>query len=155
MYGFPSVFKTRFFPIGNAKPGILSREVPHAYFMTGLLWEINKNTKLQPQLLLKYAQNTPLDIDLNLNFILMNKLNLGVSYRFGGSSVEGNGESINLLFGIQASEQLLLGFSYDITLTELKDYSSGSIEAMIRYSFGPRKTEDQEVEGDYLNPRFF
>ena len=79
----------------------------------------------------------------------MNKLNLGVSYRFGGSSIEGNGESINLLFGIQASEQLLLGFSYDITLSELRDYSSGSIEAVVRYCLGSGDPTD------VINPRFF
>ena len=133
----------------NSLSGVLSKEVPHLYFMTGLLWEINKSTKLQPQVLVKYAQNTPLDADLNLNLILMNKLNLGLSYRFGGSSVKGNGESFNLLFGIQASDQLLLGFSYDITLTELKDYSSGSIEAVVRYCLGSDKAKD------VINPRFF
>jgi type IX secretion system PorP/SprF family membrane protein len=133
----------------NSLSGILSKEVPHVYFMTGLLWEINKNTKLQPQILLKYAQNTPLDADLNLNIILIEKLTLGLTYRIGGSSMTGGGESIDLLFAIQATEQLLLGFSYDITLSELKDYSSGSIEAVVRYCLVSSKGKD------VVNPRFF
>ena len=133
----------------NSFSGVLGKEVPHVYFLTGLLWEINKNAKLQPQVLLKYAQNTPLDADLNLSLTLVEKITLGITYRVGGSSVSGFGESIDLLFAIQAAEQLLLGFSYDITLSELKDYSSGSVEAVIRYCLISSKGKD------VVNPRFF
>lgn len=97
----------------------------------------------------KYAQNTPFDADINLNLILIDKITLGLNYRIGGSSVTGGGESIDLLFAIQATEQLLIGFSYDITLSELKDHSSGSIEAVIRYCLANSKGTD------VVNPRFF
>ena len=133
----------------NSLSGSLGKEVPHIYFMTGLLWEISKNAKLQPQVLLKYAQNTPFDVDINLNLIMIEKLTLGLSYRIGGSSVSGGGESVDLLFAIQATEQLLFGFSYDITLSELKDYSSGSIEAVVRLCLSNSKGSD------VVNPRFF
>jgi type IX secretion system PorP/SprF family membrane protein len=131
----------------NSLSEVLGKEVPHVYFMTGLLWQLNKNAKLQPQILMKYAQNTPFAMDLNLNLILIEKLTLGLTYRVGGSSAKGSGESLDVLFAIQASRQLLLGFSYDITLSEIKDHSNGSIEAVIRYCLAGK--------GDVVNPRFF
>jgi type IX secretion system PorP/SprF family membrane protein len=132
----------------NTFSGVLGKEVPHIYFMTGLLLGANKNLKFQPQVLLKYAPNTPFAADLNLNVIMIEKLTLGLTYRLGGSSLTGSGESIDLLVAFQATEQLLFGFSYDVTLSEIKDYNSGSIEAVIRYCL-PSKGKD------VVNPRFF
>ncbi len=133
----------------NSFSGVLGKEVPHIYFMTGLLWKVGKNAKLQPQVLLKYAQNTPFAADINLNTILIDKLTLGLTYRTGGSAPNGGGESIDFLFAFQATEQLLLGFSYDVTLSEVKDYSSGSIEGVIRYCLKSAQSKD------VINPRFF
>ena len=133
----------------NSLSGILGREVPHVYFMTGLLWDIGENAKLQPQVLFKYAKNTPLGVDINLSLILIEKLTLGLTYRKGGSTLKDAGDSIDFLFAIQASKSLLLGFSYDITLSGLKEYSNGSIEAVIRYCLVNTKKRD------VVNPRFF
>ncbi len=133
----------------NNLSGALGKEVPHVYFMIGLIWEFSKNAKLQPQVLLKYAQNTPFSADINLNLILLEKLTLGFTYRTGASSFKNAGESIDLLFAIQATNQLLLGFSYDITLSEIKDYNNGSIEAVIRYCL------IGSGRNDTVNPRFF
>lgn len=136
-------------------PTIISNSIRHFYLMGGYLFDINETTQLQPQALIKYAENTPLDVDLNLSAIFMDKYMIGATYRVGGSSRGIPAESIDILFSTQINEHFLFGLSYDVTVSELRDYSGGSIEAMVRYSFGPRKTEDQEVEGDYLNPRFF
>jgi hypothetical protein len=46
----------------------------------------------------------------------------------------------------------MLGISYDITLSAIKDYSNGSIEASVRYCFGKG---DATGEKEYVNPRFF
>lgn len=133
----------------NSLSGELGKEVSHIYFMTGLLWTLGKNAKLQPQILMKYTQNTPFDADINLNLILIDKLTLGMTYRLGGDSVNGIGESVDLLFAIQATEQLLLGFSYDVTLSGIREYNNGSVEAVIRYCLAGSKTTD------VVNPRFF
>ncbi len=133
----------------NNLSGVLGREVPHLYLMTGILWQINQTTKLQPQLLLKYVDNTPFDIDVNVNAIFMDRYTVGVTYRAGGSSEVGFGESIDFLVAAQLNKQFLLGFSYDITLSEIKDYNSGSIEAVVRYCLDA--AEGEEI----INPRFF
>jgi type IX secretion system PorP/SprF family membrane protein len=128
---------------------IISKEVHHAYLMTGLLVNVNDKIKLQPQILVKYAQNSPLDFDLNLMGIFMEKFNAGLTYRAGGSKETGIGESLDVLVGAQLTRNLMFGLSYDITLSEVKNYSNGSIEAILRYCLG--KSEGKE----YINPRFF
>lgn len=134
---------------------IISESVRHFYLMGGYVFDVNDKVQLQPQALVKYAENTPLDLDLNLSAIFLNKYMLGATYRIGGSSVGLPAESIDILFSTQINEHLLFGIAYDVTVSEIRDYSSGSIEAMVRYCFRRQKSEEEEVEGDYLNPRFF
>lgn len=134
---------------------VISESLRHFYLMGGYLFDVKENVQLQPQMLIKYAQNSPLDVDLNVNVIFMNKYMVGATYRVGGSSRGLPAESIDILFSTQVNEHFLFGIAYDVTVSELRDYSSGSIEAMVRYSFGPKNTTEKEVEGDYLNPRFF
>jgi len=134
---------------------IISESIRHFYLMGGYVFEVNDKVQIQPQALVKYVENSPLDIDVNVNAIFMNKYMVGASYRVGGSTRGLPAESIDILFSTQINQNLLFGIAYDVTVSELRDYSSGSIEAMVRYCFKRKKSNNEEVEGDYLNPRFF
>jgi type IX secretion system PorP/SprF family membrane protein len=129
---------------------IISREVQHLYLMGGVAIPLNENLALKPQALLKYATGAPLDFDANLSLVIQNKYVAGLTYRFGGNQVDGTGESLDLLLAAQLTENIMFGVSYDITLSDVKEYSNGSIEASVRYCIG-------KAEGDkeYVNPRFF
>lgn len=134
---------------------IISQSIRHIYLMGGYVFDLNEKVQIQPQALFKYASNTPLDVDINANLIFMNKYSFGATYRVGGSTQGVPAESIDLLFSAQVNKNFLFGISYDVTVSEIRDYSSGSIEAMVRYCFKSTSKKEQEVEGDYLNPRFF
>lgn len=134
---------------------IISQSIRHFYLMGGYVFDVNEKVQIQPQALVKYAENTPLDVDLNVNAIFMNKYMVGASYRVGGSTRGVPAESIDILFSMQINKNVLFGIAYDVTVSEIRDYSSGSIEAMVRYCFKRKKSNEAEVEGDYLNPRFF
>jgi len=128
---------------------VISREVQHVYLMGGLILNLNERIKLQPQALVKYVNNAPFDLDGNLSVIFDDKFIFGVTYRLGGNKNSGVGESIDVLASAQVSKNILFGVSYDITLSELNNYSHGSIELGLHYFFG--KSEGDE----YVNPRFF
>ncbi|MEZ4986342.1 MAG: type IX secretion system membrane protein PorP/SprF [Saprospiraceae bacterium] len=128
----------------------ISKEVPHYYLMGGILLDIGEKIKMQPQAILKYVEATPFEGDINLNFIFSETVYTGVSYRIGGSSISGIGESGSVLMGMQLSDMLLFALAYDFTLSELKDHTSGSMEALVRYSIGGRSKESE-----VMSPRFF
>ena len=128
---------------------VISREVNHFYLMGGIIFDLSDKVQLQPQALVKYVPNAPVDADANLNLIILNKYIFGVTYRLGGNKESSAGESLDILLAAQLTKHILFSMSYDLTLSELKDYNSGSIEASLHYCFG--KSEGEE----YVNPRFF
>ncbi|MFK8007845.1 MAG: type IX secretion system membrane protein PorP/SprF [Saprospiraceae bacterium] len=133
----------------NETGTILSEEKLHGYIMTGYLFDINENVSFKPQALLKFATNSPFDADVNASFIFNKKYIAGLTYRLGGSSNTAAGESLDIMVGAQISNHIFFGLSYDVTLSEIKDYSNGSIEGVVRYCIG--KSEGEDI----VNPRFF
>lgn len=127
----------------------ISREVNHFYFMGGVTFNLGEKVKLQPQTLVKYVANSPVDADVNANLIMNNRYIFGLTYRLGGNKENSTGESLDILLAAQLTENLLFSMSYDFTLSDLREYNSGSIEASIHYCFGKSTGEE------YTNPRFF
>lgn len=120
-----------------------AQEARHYYIMAGSSFDINPTLKVQPNVLFKYVQNAPVDLDLNLTMVYDKRIHAGLSYRAGGDS---GAESIDLLVGYQL-EQLMLMLSYDIGMSSLGRESSGSIEFGARYDLikkdaKPEKPED-------------
>ena len=119
----------------------------HIFGMAGVLFDATEDIKIKPALMVKYVNNAPLDVDLNLTAILKNDLWIGLSYRFGGSEVKGIGESISAYVQYQLTNTLRIGMAYDFTLSELQSQNSGTYEFFVTYDL--RKT------GRISNPRFF
>ncbi|MEM1214385.1 MAG: type IX secretion system membrane protein PorP/SprF [Bacteroidota bacterium] len=128
----------------------IAREVPHYYLMGGVLVAIGEKVQMQPQALLKYVEGAPFEADFNLNFIFSETVYTGLSYRLGGNSSGGFGESGSLLMGMHFNDHILFALGYDFTLSDLRSFNSGSIEAILRYSIGGRS-----LQAEILSPRFF
>lgn len=162
-FGVGVYFQNEKFYLGASVPRLLSNNIDfneetisfseetiHGYLMAGYIFEINGNVAFKPQILLKYAEVAPFDADINASFIFSDLFTAGVTYRIGGRLERSRGESIDILLGTQLNENLLFGISYDITLTEIKEYASGTIEGVVRYCLG------KSTGGVSLaNPRFF
>ena len=129
---------------------VISRQLQHVYFMTGYAFELNDHLAAQPQLLLRYVDGAPLDADLNLSVLFSEILVLGLTYRLGGAKSSAYGESFDALVAVYPTENLMFGVSYDFTLTDIRNHSSGSIEAAVQYCIGGKSSGEE-----YINPRFF
>jgi type IX secretion system PorP/SprF family membrane protein len=162
-FGFGVYYNTENFYFGFSAPrllansidlsddgGTLTKEVSHFYGMTGFIIPLGDNVKMQPHILLKYVQGAPFDTDVNTNITFMDKFTVGASYRVGGSKTSPIGESVSFLTAAQVSKNILFGLAYDYTLTELRNYNSGSVEAFIHYIIG-----GDDAGAIYENPRFF
>lgn len=141
--------------IGFSVPNILTREIgrdgnaalekPHFYGMAGAIIPVPESQfSIYPNVLFKYVENAPFSLDINLSAIYNNIFTFGASYRYG----EENGDSIDFLARYQVSPQFGLGLAYDLPISEIKNYNSGSIELMLSYNLGKKNP-------DMTNPRFF
>ncbi len=120
-------------------------EQAHFYGIFGANVAVNDNIKIKPSILLKYTKNAPFDFDANMMMTFRDELSAGLSYRLGGN---GAGESASLLLHYQITSQFGLGAAYDFTLSQLRNYNSGTFEVMATFDI---RKEREDVE----NPRYY
>lgn len=117
----------------------------HYYAMSGFALPVSDRVVMRNNVLVKYVQHAPVDVDINLGFEFNRRFMAGMSYRVGG---DGTGDSVDFLLFTYLTRQLGLGLAYDYTLSEIRNSTSGSVEALLRF--------DMIRSGDNLsNPRFF
>ncbi|WP_047545024.1 type IX secretion system membrane protein PorP/SprF [Psychroserpens sp. Hel_I_66] len=117
----------------------IAKERMSYYLIAGYVFNLGEKTKLKPAALVKAVSGAPIIADVSANFLFNDKLTLGVAYRWD--------DSVSGLAGIQVTDGLFIGYSYDATTTNLNNYNSGSHEIMLRF-------ELQKI-GRILSPRFF
>lgn len=98
-----------------------------SYFIGGYLYKFNPQLKFKPTFLVKYTNGAPVSVDLTGNFLINEKLWLGVAYRVT--------ESLGGLVSLQANDFLKFGYAYEFNTTALNPYTSGSHEIFISYEF--------------------
>ena len=116
----------------------------HYYFMAGYDAELSPDIILKPSVFAK-SEGTSTQIDLNANVLLQNKFWLGFSYRFVQQ------DALVAMAGLEITPNLKVGYSYDMTMTDIKTYSSGTHEIMLNYCFRVKPSVDRQF---HKNVRF-
>ncbi|MFN0032857.1 MAG: PorP/SprF family type IX secretion system membrane protein [Flavobacteriales bacterium] len=110
----------------------------HFYLMGGYEYGINSSLTLRPNALLKTDFNATA-IDINADVLWNNMLWGGLAFRPGDAIAPYVGFQTNFAptnLGPKSDlceHGLKIGYSYDVTTSELKDYSAGSHEIFIAY----------------------
>jgi type IX secretion system PorP/SprF family membrane protein len=125
--------------IYNGKSRLFHDTGNYNYLVTGGFVAGSRNVKIKPSFLLKYSEESPVQIDANLSLILADLIWIGASYRIENTFVA--------LFKLQVNEQLRLGYTYDYSLGPLGNYNRGSHEIVLIYDFRYRLNA--------VNPRYF
>jgi type IX secretion system PorP/SprF family membrane protein len=112
----------------------------HYFINGGYLFTLDRTVKLQPGFLIKHIQGYQWQYDLNANFIFMDALFLGASYR--------SNSTLGLLVQMQVTDQLRFGYSYDTPIGQNTPIASPSHELMLSYLFTFKKRR-------VINPRYF
>ncbi|MBC6997566.1 type IX secretion system membrane protein PorP/SprF [Cytophaga sp. FL35] len=112
----------------------------HINLIAGYVFDLNESLKFKPSLFAKQVFGAPISVDISGNFLLYEKLNLGVNYRWD--------DSVAAIFGLQISPQFNLGYAYDYTTSGLNNYNSGTHEIFLRYQWISRLNR-------LKSPRFF
>jgi type IX secretion system PorP/SprF family membrane protein len=149
-------YSEKFF-IGFSVPEILSnslstkgeawqRSVDSAHQYTnlfasaGYVFDLGKKVKFAPSILVKYVPKyAPISMEFNANFIFIDRLWLGVSYRLS--------DSYGFMAAINITRQLRVGYAYDLTVSPISHFTTGSHEVMAGYDFDFRKKS-------IVNPRY-
>jgi type IX secretion system PorP/SprF family membrane protein len=97
----------------------------HYMLTAGYLFNINKNIKIKPTLLVDYNKFF-LDYQMCIHFILFDDLIwIGGLYK--------SSHDISALLEVQIGTKIKIGYAYDYSTSEIAKYSNGSHEIMIRY----------------------
>ena len=119
--------------------GDLAEERLHFFGIFGYVFDLSENIKFKPATLVKVVNGAPLSIDVSGNFLFNEKFTAGLAWRWD--------DSISALIGLQATENLNIGFAYDLTTSNYSNYNSGTYELMIRWDIA----RDRIMK----SPRFF
>jgi len=125
---------------GNQQNDLDLALVNHYFLSSGYLFDLNPDLKFQLYTLLKFVDGAPVEGDLNGILWFSDSIAFGLSYR----SIS----SVGSLIQIKINKQLFLGYAYEYSTTQLKDFTSGSHEIALRYQFDFSR-------GKISTPRFF
>jgi type IX secretion system PorP/SprF family membrane protein len=110
------------------EPGIGINKLKTHFFLTGgYIWEINQDFKLEPSAMLKGSWPNAVQFDINARVIWQDMVWGGISYR--------TGDAVSVLIGYSYEERIYFGYSYDITLSDLKKHNTGTHEIMFGFRF--------------------
>lgn len=115
----------------------------HYYIVGGYTFNVGEGGKhgINPNVKVK-SDAASTQLDLNLTYIYNQKFWLGVSYRMQ--------DAIAPMVGYKF-KGMKIGYSYDLTLSKIKGYSSGTHEVMLGYCFNVKKPKKVT---SYQNARF-
>ena len=125
--------KLKFFDYMSNTESVMTR---HYYGMLGYRQPVGDDFIIEPSALLKYAKPVPFQFDIGVRAIYKEKFWVGGSYR--------NRDAIAMYTGYIFRENLMLGYSYDFTTTDLGNYSTGTHEII----FGVRFNRQGVRKGD-------
>ena len=96
----------------------------------GYVFKLNSEMKFKPTTLVRYQVAGGVQTDLSANLIIRDKIWTGISYR-SKDSVVGS-------FEVLPTPQWRLGYAYDLGISAITPYHSGTHELMMQYEFGKR-----------------
>lgn len=148
--GLGALYYTRMVYLGFAIPRIVAFESvypqskitkPHYYLYGGSRIILNDDIDLRPALLGKYVSSAPLEVDIAMDAWYRDQFGIGFSYR--------TSDAVDVMIKAQFGH-FYIGYSYDMTVSRLKTFNSGSHEIYLGYSFGKKS-----IPGRNQNSRYF
>ncbi len=110
----------------NTIPGFNSRLIRHYNAEISYKFIISEKISIEPSILAKATEVTPLQIDINTLAWYKSLIMVGFTYR--------HKDAVAILLGAKY-KNMFLGYSYDISTTAIKSYNNGSHEIMLGYHF--------------------
>ncbi len=137
----PKIFEDELV-VGGDDPGVVGffKEQRHYFLIAGYVFDIDRDIKYRPSILVRAVQGAPLAIDVTNMMVFADKFWTGLAYR--------HKESIDAIVSYQFTDQFRAGYAYDFAISGLQGYQGGSHEIMITYDL-------KFIKHMVLSPRYF
>ena len=99
----------------------------HAYLGAGYTLSLSNDIDLTPSVMSRFVSGAPISLDITATVDLYKIIELGVSYRLD--------ESVSGIVLIKLADWVHFGYAYEATTTDVKDYSNGTHEVLLRFKF--------------------
>lgn len=129
----------------------IAQQYRHLFAMAGVRLDISEKFAFQPQFQMKYVPGefapdipigSPLSVDFDLGMIVNDIIMFGVAYRGNLSKPSDyNSDSFDAYIKAQLTRRLELGYAYDLTISDLSEYTSGSHEVMVALRLAGERIE--------------
>lgn len=106
------------------------RLVPHLFLTAGYRIPVNEDFSFLPSAMLRYVNPSPIGLDVNAKLQYRDLIWAGASYRYK--------DGFAGMLGLNISNTLNIGYSYDITTSRLNTVSQGTHEIIIGFLLGNR-----------------
>lgn len=104
----------------------------HYFLNGGYNFKLAGDFKLEPSILVKYVESNTAQWDLYIKTTYKDMVWFGAGYR---SDFEFAPNDVFVSLGVQ-QDKIKIGYAYDITLSEIGNFSSGTHEIIFMYLFG-------------------
>ena len=111
----------------NPEATTVNRLKQHFYLMGGYNFILNKDFILRPTLLVRQMFPAAPQPEITARLIYQKYLWGGLAYRYG--------DALSIMGGYNHESRWYFGLAYDITTSELRQYSRGTLEVMIGFKF--------------------
>ena len=113
----------------------------HYFLTTGYVFDLSSTLKFKPSILVKGVTGAPVSFDVNANFLMYDRFEVGASYRWQ--------DAVSVLFNFGVTRSFRVGYAYDYTISEFSNSNTGgSHELMLLYDISFSKK-------NLKSPRFF
>lgn len=103
----------------------VNKQQLHLYLVGGHRFELNDAFQLKPSAMIKWVENAPLSFDVSAMLGFRQRFWLGAMYRFDAA--------YGVIAQFKPSAKMTIGYSYDLSISELNGFNNGSHEIMLSY----------------------
>lgn len=105
-----------------------ARLIPHIFLQAGMRLYLSEDVTLLPSVMARYINPLPLGVDVNAKLQYQDLIWVGGTYRYQ--------DGFAGMIGINLSNSINIGYSYDINTSNLRAVSNGSHEILIGFLLG-------------------
>ena len=138
-FSVPNILKSEHLDKDNINTK--ASEEMHYFLTSGYVFDLSSTLKFKPSFMVKGVTGAPISFDINANFLMYDRFEVGASYRWQ--------DAVSILFNFGVTRSFRVGYAYDYTISEFSNSNTGgSHEIILLYDIDFTKK-------NLKSPRFF